>query len=82
MHPLHPPPRSAPERTVCCHIDLFTVFSTVEMDKLWKTRHQHSKECLKIGKIAKSEHDLMKTNEDTPPQSRKFYKPLYEALPG
>ena len=39
------------------------------MDKI---RRHHWKENLKIGKIAKFESDLLKTNEDTAPQSREI----------
>ena len=45
-------------------IDLFTVFSTFEMD------NYHWKERLKISKIAKLESDLLKTDIDTAPQGR------------
>ena len=68
---LSPPP------TRGCHIDLFTVFSTFDTDKFGKIRRHHSKERLKISKIPKFEHDLLKTNEDTPPQSRKMLQTLY-----
>ena len=40
------------------------------MDKFWKIGPHHWKEHLKITKIAKFESDLLKTNEDTAPQSR------------
>ena len=63
---------SVGRRTVCCHIDLFTIFSTFDVDKFRKIRRHHSKECLKISKITKFEHNLLKTNEDTPPQSCKI----------
>ena len=58
--------------TVCSHIGLFTVFSTFDMDNFRKICRHHSKECLTISKITKFEHDLLKTNEDTPPQSCKI----------
>ena len=58
--------------TVCSHIGLFTVFSAFDMDNVRKICRHHSKECLKINKITKFEHDLLKTNEDTPPQSCKI----------
>ena len=48
------------------------------MDKLGKIRRQHWKELLKIIKIVKFECDLLKTNEDTAPQSgAKFQRNLY-----
>ena len=53
-------------------------FSTFDMDKLGKIRRQHWKELLKIIKIVKFECDLLKTNEDTAPQSgAKFQRNLY-----
>ena len=42
------------------------------MDKLRKIRRHHWKELLKISKIAKFECDLLKTNEDSAPQSREI----------
>ena len=39
------------------------------MDKFGKIRRQHWNERLKISKVAKFECDLLKTNEDTAPQS-------------
>ena len=55
------------------NIDLFTVFfSTFDMDKFGKIRRHHSKERLKISKIAKFGSDLLKTNEYTAPQSREI----------
>ena len=51
-------------------MDLFMVFSTFYMDKLWKNRRHHWKERLKISKTAKFESDLLKTNQDIAPQSR------------
>ena len=50
-------------------IDLFTVFffSTFDTDKLGKIFRR-----LKIGKIAKFEIHLLKTNEDIAPQSREI----------
>ena len=42
------------------------------MDKFSKIRQHHWKECLKISKIAKFESDLLKTNDDTAPQSREI----------
>ena len=44
-------------------------FSTFEMDKFGKIRRQHWKERHKISKVAKLECNLLKTNEDTAPQS-------------
>ena len=53
-------------------------FSTFDMDKLGKIRGHHWKERLKISKSAKFESDLLKTNEDTAPQSgAKFQRNLY-----
>ena len=42
------------------------------MDKFGKIRRRHWKERLKIYKIAKFESDLLKSNEDTAPQSREI----------
>ena len=39
-------------------LDLFTVFSTFDIDKLGKIHQHHWKEHLKISKIAKFESDL------------------------
>ena len=39
------------------------------MDKFGKIRRHHRKEHVKINNIAKYESDLLKTNEDTAPQS-------------
>ena len=42
------------------------------MDKFGKIRRHHWKECRKISKFAKFESDLLKTNDDTAPQSREI----------
>ena len=42
------------------------------MDKLGKIHQHHWKERLKISKTAKFECDLLKTNEDSAPQSREI----------
>ena len=42
------------------------------MDKFGKIRPHHWTEHLKITKTAKFESDLLKTNEDTAPQSREI----------
>ena len=48
------------------------VVETFDMDKLGKTHRHHRKERIEISKIAKFESDLLKTNEDTAPQSREI----------
>ena len=45
-------------------IDLRTVFSTFDMDKLGKIRHSEEKKRLQFNKIVKFECDLLKTNDD------------------
>ena len=50
-------------------IDLFTVFSTFDMDKLRKIRQHHWKERLNIGKPAEFENDTCQASEDIAPQS-------------
>ena len=42
------------------------------MDTLQKIHQHHWKELLEIGKIAKFESDLLKTNKDIAPQSREI----------
>ena len=61
------------DREQCVVTQTFSWFFPIfDMDKFRKICRHHSKECLKISKIAKFERDLLKTNEDTPPQSCKF----------
>ena len=43
-------------------IDLSTIFSTFDVDKLGKIRRHHWKKRLKISKIVKIENALLKTN--------------------
>ena len=45
------------------HVFFFSIF---DMDKFRKIRQHHSKQHLKISKIAKFVHDLLTTNEDIP----------------
>ena len=66
-------------RTAAASLALFRInrpfdgfFSTFDLDKLGKIRRHHWKELLKISKIAKFECDLLKTNEDSAPQSREI----------
>ena len=47
-------------------------FSTFEMDQSRKIHQHHWIERLKIHKIAKFQSDLLKTNENTAPQSCKI----------
>ena len=53
-------------------IDLSTVFFQLLTWQVGKIRRHHWKELLKISKIAKFECDLLKTNEDSAPQSREI----------
>ena len=47
------------------------------MDKFGKIRRRHWKKRLKINKIAKFQSDLLKSNEDTAPQSRDIFEALF-----
>ena len=47
-------------------------FSTFDMDQSRKIRRHHWIERLKINKIAKFQSDLLKTNDNTAPQSCKI----------
>ena len=53
---------------------LFTrfFFSTFDVNKFGKTRRHHSKERLKISKMAKFESDLLKAYKDIAPPSREI----------
>ena len=48
-------------------IDPFMIFSTFDKNQLTKISQHGWKECLKTGKLAKSEKDLLKFNEDIVP---------------
>ena len=61
---------SVGQRTVCCHIDLFTVFFNFQHGQVKENLSQKS--TLKLVKIVTFECDLSKTNGDTPPQSHKI----------
>ena len=50
------------------------------MDKFGKIRWQHSKESLKMSKIAKFQSDLLKSNEDTAPQGRDIFEALFSVV--
>ena len=50
-------------------IDSSTVFSTLDMDQLEKTRRHHCKERLKISKTAKIESDTSLASKDIAQQS-------------
>ena len=50
-------------------IDPSTVFSTLDMDQLEKTRRHHCKERLKISKTAKFESDTSLASKDIAQQS-------------
>ena len=58
----------------CFFVCLFFSFSTFDMDKLRKIRQLRGKERLKIGKNAKFEIDLLKSNEDMALQSREILR--------
>ena len=55
-------------------------FSAIYCDQLAKIRQHNRKESLKISKITKFESDLLKTEKDITPQSRRdfFCKRWYE----
>ena len=50
------------------------------MDKFGKIRRRHWKKRLKISKIAKFQSDLLKSNEDTAPQSRDIFEALFSVV--
>ena len=50
------------------------------MDKFGKIRRRHWKKRLKISKIAKFQRDLLKSDEDTAPQSRDIFEALFSVV--